>query len=849
MPSCIETLRKAHPELKAFLAAKSPELQTELVATLKTEYFHPELESVLKPFQLMAALGYLSHFHILAQHERWEADDNLALRLAASYGHLPILNALLDHVSLTGGYPQWFTNRLGLKTLMQGWFGTNPVQEQVAILDNSALRVAVAHGHLKIMKRLLAYDAVREQIDIEDNDAFCMAACKGHLKVVKYLLTYDKVREQINVDSNLALNLAAFNGHFQVVKHLLTYSKVSDDIDVEDNWVLQDAVRNGHLKIVKYLLTYEKVRDAVATNNNAVLKLAATNGYLKILKHLLTYQDVRSAIAINDHAVLRLAVDHAHLSVVQHLLGYPEVLAYADSNAALYGGYIQFFIEKKMAELREARNRFIHSGARIDVFAPFDVATFDVDAETARLCFYMLRNLIRRNNHSLFDNILFLLDIPSVRALAATAVTPNQPNELFLLAVAVNNQEVITRLQLIPTVRSASLAIRCDLRSLAEDDESSIRGLTVREAQRLNRALRQYEPVVQREGSAAIVDNLRATLRARYEAKPATIQRKKKLIPLPFAWEDFQKLKLNKQAYQAALIAYYQHKDHTAFRYLSKPNPWMDPKAGFILEDGNNRWAYFEEYEDLIAVLWLAVTDSQEPPTEGFTLEGRMEHFIAELALIGRGHNWREIPRPPGTPLDIKLPERDDYSTGDDPSCYSGMKTRFFQGVQGHRLFQVLTQTGIEEELRSFVRAHFQEAITEVNQDILWEAMNRCVVDLTADSGDWQCLKSVDITPEKQGKFLIALYEKYQDEFDDEFLDYLKGRFVLGVENSAHIISFYTEAALEELLISQEAAVQASVAYTPQRDALFEPAESVTNHRPEASQPARVGRCKSCVIL
>ncbi len=65
---------------------------------------------------------------------------------------------------------------------------------------------------------------------------------------------------------------------------------------------------------------------------------------------------------------------------------------------------------------------------------------FDVGSQReARLLFYMARQLIRVNDPEDRDDLLFLLCIPSVRALAHTEVTEGMPNELLRSALLLGN--------------------------------------------------------------------------------------------------------------------------------------------------------------------------------------------------------------------------------------------------------------------------------------------------------------------------------------------------------------------------------------------------------------------------
>jgi hypothetical protein len=93
---------------------------------------------------------------------------------------------------------------------------------------------------------------------------------------------------------------------------------------------------------------------------------------------------------------------------------------------------------------------------------------------------------------------------------------------------------------------------------------------------------------------------------------------------LPFSWSDFKNLPLPPQERKQALQAYYQHRIHTAYRYLLKPNHWLASNASFV--DTQRRGAFFEEYLPLIAILYLAARDISFPPIRVFTVN---RYFIS----------------------------------------------------------------------------------------------------------------------------------------------------------------------------------------------------------------------------
>jgi hypothetical protein len=98
-----------------------------------------------------------------------------------------------------------------------------------------------------------------------------------------------------------------------------------------------------------------------------------------------------------------------------------------------------------LASLRASRGTFEESNPE---------AIFDITEKQATNYFYIIRNLIRRNDEALSDDIRFLLEIPAVKALVHTDVTPGEENELLRLALSVENQNAAEILLTIPAVRA-----------------------------------------------------------------------------------------------------------------------------------------------------------------------------------------------------------------------------------------------------------------------------------------------------------------------------------------------------------------------------------------------------------
>jgi hypothetical protein len=257
-----------------------------------------------------------------------------------------------------------------------------------------------------------------------------------------------------------------------------------------------------------------------------------------------------------------------------------------------------------------------------------------------------------------------------------------------------------------PTMRrSPSVDYRSrSYQHLALNIESSMSPLDPAEEFRIQTAVAHYHPQILALGGLELAfQSLVKALATRYEMNPAYhITETLEPIPLPLLASDFKALSLDECSRESALRAYYQHPIHTAFRYLSKPNHWISPDAEHTQYDPQNpnlQWAAFEEHIELIVTQWLAASDINFEPLDGFSLEGRIEHFINELAMTGRAHNWdqRRIKASSDETLTYDLHDNllwEDYDDlqADKPSCSDGVRARLYQAVLGHAFFIVPPQ-------------------------------------------------------------------------------------------------------------------------------------------------------------
>ncbi len=735
--------------------------------------------------------------HVLAQLtpsvalEAIAANNYKVFYLAAQNGHLPIIQCLVSWL-----IPEYVPKMLGRNKC-------------------EAFREAMLEGHIAVIEYLLHFPSVLSSMGMHPHayQERTMAFATERLGALK---NKQRVFERAYPHSVFDIENANESTEYF---YILTYLIRCNDVSLIDEilWLLRIPsiralmeganhdtfcvlVSNPHLSVIKSLvpiLPSDKVAEMIAMDGYAAFHYTKNPGVLNYLIEQLperAREHITSACNEHMNALFEYSTRESRKDIINDLLKFPFVFAYAESHVYEYEYYTAPFVTEKLLALRNAQAAFEEN-------YPNGVFTIE-DGNEATLYFYIIRSLIRRNAPSLLEELRGMINIPSVKVLLHKAVTPRQENELLRLALARGHSEVAQLLFTVPAVNTLAaqhnyyqeeLRNGVDARALAEDRESSMRALSTGEQKRLQRAIDHYEPQLKALTTRNIINTLRNTLVARYKAHPAEIVDDNHCKrSLPMNWANFNALSLSKKSpedggvneHERALNAYYQHKDHTAFRYLLMPNPWMHNDASYVCinEAHTYRWSTFEDYQPLIAMLFLAATDGKAEPCDGFTLETRLEHFIDELAHIGRAHNWDERRvkvDAEGNPLLDEfgecLTEEYDHLEGDRPSCFSGVKKRLFQSVLGHPLLLFLTFDIVEQKLNELVREHFKAAINDVNREKFEKAWN----DVQNDELEHEerqraaeILKELNLSPEQQHTLLQTLAEtltlKYGAQFSDD---------------------------------------------------------------------------------
>ncbi len=494
------------------------------------------------------------------------------------------------------------------------------------------------------------------------------------------------------------------------------------------------------------------------------------------------------------------------------------MLNYAERYEYLHDGrHVYDYISNKMADLESRKVRFeeMHRNG-----------VFDVNADEARLLFYMLKYFIRRSQQDFQRQITFLLSIPRVTSILHQEVTQGQSNELLQLALRQRNHMAVEHLLHFPEVRRLAVENNyydgsgIDVRQLVQNHESSMVALTSYEQAQLDLLENKYRGQIARlGGNHRVFLSLKEELHARYDANPAIIMVRGRPLRLPFSYAEFQRLPLSVAAKRDALKAYHEHPDHCASRFLSKPNLWIHPRAEYVEIDERYphlRWAAFQPYIPMMCCFWLAASDGSAIGPEGYTVEQRKALFIKELAGFARAHNWDRtrsvIVAGPRLPHQLEplylldsqgliVSEEFDDGEPDKPTCSIGLNRRIFQSLRDHPLFSPLTIEHIDEEIRGMVTDYFKQVFKtcphlKAIKDNIHAFIMMEVEQLSEE------VVALNISTAEVDEFIRVLHARHGGKFTANigFEQHIRSTFALHVVSASHIANFYESYNVGQLL-------------------------------------------------
>lgn len=764
---------KGHLAILKYLAEITP---AQLPAMISAGNFHA--------FRGAASKGHLAIIKYLAEvapsqlPEMVKAGNFQAFRGAAENGHLAIIKYLAElasawlpamisnenfHVFRSAAEHGHFAIIQYLAELAHAWLPT-----MISAADFYAFRCAAENGHLAIVKYLSEANPQQlfAMITAKNFQAFLSAAAKEHLAMIRYLaqIAPTLIPAMYSADDFSAFRYAAANGQLAIVKCLVEIApgQINAMVSACDFEAFCHAAENGHLIIVKYLaeIASSQISPMISARDFYAFRHAAVNGHLAIIKYFveLTSEHLPAMISAEDFCAFRWSFAQNQVSVVDYLLSFSKSYSYIERYIDR-DDYLPAVIRFTTDFLRNLQKK-INDFQMLHKHGVFDFVEVDgaVDNEKALYGYYVLRQLIRQlPNNRYGDEVYFhihsLLTLPSIKYLVLLNATKinlpstyryaqdnfaEQTNELLRLAINNNNERVIRHLLAIPALFEAAqhhgyypeASARLKLTELAHNKVLFTLGLNHQEQVQVKNLELTYQEKIAfyPKGIKSVINELRAFLEQAFLAeehltlRQANIRNVIYTLPVDYstltAW-----LKIH--AFKAAEIqqikaVYYKNIYHTAWRYLSKPNCWMHPQAlyGYVNEAG--RWSTFEEYQSLIAYLWIAASDSHYSSLEkNITVSQRRDLFIQQLALINRAYNWNKSRvklMSDGKPVfdahHNPVMEKYDDLEDDKPASFSGEKRHLFQALLEQPLNIPVALTHDEQFLKEILN-EVQKALSQ----------------------------------------------------------------------------------------------------------------------------------------
>ena len=223
--------------------------------------------------------------HLLGHETFWQEGEASPLVLAAQYGHLGVVEYLLNVDPL---YTNEFINQTATISFAEG------AQE---IHHCTGLNAASISGHLSIVEKLLLSGASVNIPDCLEATSFCEATFHGHLDIMKALASHGADINTPNMFGWSPLDVAVSKGRIHIVRYLLESGADTLHTTPEGHTAMHIAAGMGELLMVKELLKHG-VPPLFATApplsesyTPCPLYLAAANGFTSIVKQFTRHPD------------------------------------------------------------------------------------------------------------------------------------------------------------------------------------------------------------------------------------------------------------------------------------------------------------------------------------------------------------------------------------------------------------------------------------------------------------------------------------------------------------------------------------------------------------------------------
>lgn len=590
--------------------------------------------------------------------------------------------------------------------------------EDVDIADKGeALKEA---ANQKTLTLLLAHCGT--EINAYKGKAFESAALRGKIEIVSYLL--ENCSNEISAENKrTAINYAAEYENTEMLSLLFP------DCDAKGfAEILKRSAMNNKVKTIVFLLDLYEGNNDIDTIlfRSSALEEAAAKGYVEIVSALLNHCARHLRVYTVKQAFKR-AVESGCIATVEAFLSNEVVLKCIDwsehtllieaQNCAQYhkdGNLYQLIVDRLLqlpvlALYHAIKNRHIESLSTIldkhaneitpnDQYNAVSIAFNSNDVELLRLLLTTFSAaILPRDKSTLLREATYLGKYVLLEVLLENPSFQNEVENHLLDEIRYHVETARTRedsegLQLI-SERLDQIAENRDAagqnaQSMAERgqyNENSMQALSKNQIALVKVLKKHYEPIYQDKSWDVILIEIISYLESEYAKSPAKDTHGESL---PLAYTE--------GLTPEQLKAYYQHRIHTAWRYLSVPNRWIFNESNSTILEDETRFANIDDDDkELICYLWLAINDEAVQLDEGFTVEGNKYVFAQNLGYLGRAHNYDktrplldEDNHPKTNEQGEILEEYYDDLEGDKPTCERGVTQRLLEAAYGHPYIQ-----------------------------------------------------------------------------------------------------------------------------------------------------------------
>ncbi|KAI5963539.1 PHO81 [Candida pseudojiufengensis] len=176
-------------------------------------------------------------------------------------------------------------------------------KDHIDEVDNesmSPLLLAIKHGHLHIIKRLVQFGAnpfPRTNKEILQYLPINYACKFGDYKTLEYLLSNEPSTElvktlvnQQDVEGLLPLHVVSRAGHYKLIKLLIQYGAEINQTDGFNKWTpIFYAAAEGHVNTTQELVKFGAKLDIVDEDGYNVLYYCVVEGHIGVINELLSY--------------------------------------------------------------------------------------------------------------------------------------------------------------------------------------------------------------------------------------------------------------------------------------------------------------------------------------------------------------------------------------------------------------------------------------------------------------------------------------------------------------------------------------------------------------------------------